>query len=154
MNIIRLNSIGEPFAKSGQATPPSGGGTEASSMEYLDVSEVNTSMRAMLLGYSLYAKVPQKTIIDTSTDTSQGTVTIDAGIVPSSIYALIVGQFSSGTPNFDTANQAITALGFDFGGQINMGGQTLTLNDMFAMYGMQEAIAAIPRLTKEQFYTL
>lgn len=26
MNIIRLNSIGEPFAKSGQATPPSGGG--------------------------------------------------------------------------------------------------------------------------------
>ena len=29
MNIIRLNSIGEPFAKSGQATPPSGGGTEA-----------------------------------------------------------------------------------------------------------------------------
>lgn len=31
MNIIRLNSIGEPFAKSGQATPPSGGGTEGGS---------------------------------------------------------------------------------------------------------------------------
>lgn len=136
--------------------PQSGGsgGTEASSMEYLDVSGVGTSMRAMLLAYSLYAKVPQKTIIDTSTDTSQGTVIIDAGIVTSSVYALIVGKFSSGTPNFDTANQAITALGFDFGGQINIEGQILTLNDMFAMFGMQEAIDAIPRLTKEEFYTI
>ena len=38
MNIIRLNSIGEPFAKSGQATPPSGGGTEGgSNVVYLNV---------------------------------------------------------------------------------------------------------------------
>lgn len=39
MNIIRLNSIGEPFAKSGQATPPSGGGTEGGSeLKYYHVS--------------------------------------------------------------------------------------------------------------------
>lgn len=34
MNIIRLNSIGEPFAKSGQATPPSGGGTEGGGIKF------------------------------------------------------------------------------------------------------------------------
>ena len=49
MNIIRLNSIGEPFAKSGQATPPSGGGTETSSMEYLDVSGLETAAKVQLL---------------------------------------------------------------------------------------------------------
>lgn len=42
MNIIRLNSIGEPFAKSGQATPPSGGGSEGggSNVVYLNVEPV------------------------------------------------------------------------------------------------------------------
>lgn len=51
MNIIRLNSIGEPFAKSGQATPPSGGGTEASSMEYLDVSGLDDQGKLVVLSF-------------------------------------------------------------------------------------------------------
>lgn len=52
MNIIRLNSIGEPFAKSGQATPPSGGGTE-SSWRYLDVTNVSkTMLKSYLIGYA------------------------------------------------------------------------------------------------------
>lgn len=30
----------------------------------------------------------------------------------------------------------------------------MTIGEIFAMYGVQEQIDAIPRLTKEEFYTL
>lgn len=62
MNIIRLNSIGEPFAKSGQATPPSGGGTETSSMEYYSMEpfkENNRLQGAYLIMFSALAKLEQ-----------------------------------------------------------------------------------------------
>lgn len=56
MNIIRLNSIGEPFAKSGQATPPSGGGGSeggGSNWRYFRINDDfanNSTAKAMAFG--------------------------------------------------------------------------------------------------------
>lgn len=120
MNIIRLNSIGEPFAKSGQATPPSGGG-ETSSMEYLDVSGLETAAKVQLLMVAALL------------------VKCNGAISPLAPLILEVGESALGEINY---------IATDFNIEVVMQGNRLKLKDIIPN------IDSIPRLTKEQFYTL
>lgn len=135
MNIIRLNSIGEPFAKSGQATPPSGGGTEASSMEYLDVSGIDIvgggQKTGNLIALCYHMNGSHSTIGD---------------------FILPIGQVYV----VKTANlTSVRYLAFDFSSKVVMGGQTMSVRETLLTTGWTEAeLNAIPRITEEQFYTL
>lgn len=130
MNIIRLNSIGEPFAKSGQATPPSGGGTEASSMEYLDISSLSKTRKMMFLNLCVVAKFAKDII--------------------SPFAYMATYQTDLAT----TATDA-TMVAIDFGAKVYNNDTLLTTKEMLLNLGYtEETLAAIPRLTEEQFYTL
>lgn len=121
MNIIRLNSIGEPFAKSGQATPPSGGGTEASSMEYLDTSGMETAAKVQLFMLAVVL------------------VKYNGVIAPLASLILEVGESVLGEINY---------IATDFNIEVVMQGNRLKLKDIIPNTD------SIPRLTKEEFYTL
>ena len=133
MNIIRLNSIGEPFAKSGQATPPSGGGTEASSMEYLDVSGLDVtnpdSKYNALLGYSMLAKA---------------NLSGNLACLPSAAAIQMLEMVT------------ISSVAIDFNLQLNAFMDSLkTIKEhLLSLYFTEAELAAIPRITKEQFYAL
>lgn len=133
MNIIRLNSIGEPFAKSGQATPPSGGGTEASSMEYLDISSLSKSRKMMFLNVCVMARFSKDIV---------------------SPFAYMA---TYQTDPVTTVTDA-TMVAIDFGAKIYTNDTLLTIKELLfnPEYGgyTEETLAAIPRITKEQFYTL
>lgn len=66
----------------------------------------------------------------------------------------MAGEFNPSSEEFKTVLNGITAMSINFSDTINMQGQVLTIGEMFAMYGVQTEIDAIPRLTKEQFYSL
>lgn len=134
MNIIRLNSIGEPFAKSEQATPPSGGGTEASSMEYFQYEKGTV---ALMASYCQYIKIEVP----------------DYGIKMISPYSTAVAETMA------AMNAEIIAFGINLQEKIIMsqGGaidEKTILSTLIQNTITEEEIAAIPRITKEQFYTL
>jgi hypothetical protein len=137
MNIIRLNSIGEPFAKSGQATPPSGGGTEASSMEYLDISNTSDALRVGLVQNACYIRA-------TIPDYGAEMVGVSAYLVRSMLEGVI-------------ENTSAVAIDFSHKVYMKMSGsiQEMTvLQQILQNYVTQEEIDAIPRITEEQFYAL
>lgn len=131
-----------------------GGGGSASSIEYLDVSGVNRYVKQTLLLFSLYSKVPQDIIIDTSEGGNQSTVTFDASIGPSANTSVTMGALGMSSVHTDTFLSGVTALGIDFSQKIVTQGQTMTINEFFTMSGGKEMIDAIPRITEEEFYTL
>lgn len=152
MNIIRLNSIGEPFAKSGQATPPSGGGTEggsgstASDIEYLDfsgdIASSNTEICMTITSLSHSIKMELEdggntyTLIETSLQWAQlgRPVAKAVKFSKNEIFTFITGMDGS-IPIIQTMT-AMEILTFSFGENF------VTVFD------------SIPRITKEQFYTI
>ena len=135
MNIIRLNSIGEPFAKSGQATPPSGGGTEASSMEYLDVSGLGEDNVARLIVYGYIVKFVYdgQSAFLTTTHPYVGMLIKDVPPSAISIDFATVVTFTDTMQNM-TIKEAL----------LQTGSTPIT----------EAELAAIPRITEEEFYTL
>ena len=135
MNIIRLNSIGEPFAKSEQATPPSGGGTETSSMEYLDVSGIDFTggeqKTGNLIALCYHMNGSHSAIGD---------------------FILPIGQVYV----VKTANlTSVRYLAFDFSSKVILQGRTASVKETLLTTGWtEEELNAIPRITKEQFYTI
>lgn len=126
MNIIRLNSIGEPFAKSGQATPPSGGGTEGGgSYEYYDVSNV-VGGKAMLIEIA--------TLVKTSDDITT------------------LGLNLSSNKTLMDVVDSINAIAIDKDCKMFLG-QDMTVGEFFALVQSETGANPTP-ITEEQFYTL
>lgn len=154
MNIAKLNTASlddKTFiikrGTSGGSTPdtPSGG----SSFEYLDITNVTGlggNLKMLLLQMAYMTKVPQTFKV--------GSITLTQGVAPSSSYMTMVGAFQPGTEEFATVMNGITAMSINFSDTINMQGQVVTIQEVLAMYGVQAEIDAIPRITKEQFYSL
>lgn len=129
MNIIRLNSIGEPFAKSGQATPPSGGGNGDGKWLYLDKSSVPfPNAMEMLMSLSTIGKVSG----------SNGTI-----ISPIAYAGEAAGE-----------GVTILALGFDLSQEWNIDGAKTNVLDFSASQGLPLGDLIPFGITKEQFYTL
>lgn len=160
-NEILVEQKGNTFSLkervNGEIKEVSGGsfsGSGVSSIEYLDVSGVNRHIKQTLLFFSLYSKVPQDIIIDTSEGGNQSTVTFDASIGPSANTSSTLGSLGMSSVHAGTFLSEITALGIDFSQKIVTQGQTMTVNEFFTMSGGKETIDAIPRITEEEFYTL
>ena len=108
----------------------SGGGSsseEASSIEYLDVSGLNKNIKKAILEFSFYVKVR----VDENNAIALGTMT----------------DFRS-NPDF------ITALGVDINANIVNSNVITTVIGYIEMVGMLDMYNSIPRITKEQFYSL
>lgn len=143
MNIIRLNSIGEPFAKSGQATPPSGGGTEGGRM-YLQCDNV-----------------------DNKSDLNMAFVYVQLLLPVSSIK--IICEQGSGVYNNAAANELVnageaisTTTQLAFAVELNMSymsvdntmRQIKTKADADTLLSSLGLTMNFTEITKEQFYTL
>lgn len=132
MNIIRLNSIGEPFAKSEQATPPSGGG--GNTIEYLDISGLGSERMTLI-----FESFQIKFIYNNKTQIVGG-----ANLLP---------LFSP--ENLESLFMSINAIAIDFNSKSCHGGDKIeTIREYLNGTFTEEQLAALPRLTKEQFYTL
>lgn len=128
MNIIRLNSIGEPFAKSGQATPPSGGGTEGGSkfrLKYYDAANSDSMIKAILLAVASIVKLYNNEWV----------------IAPAGV-CLELGA--------EAVNKA-TAFGVDWTMEMLVYGEKQTTKEFFEVTG---SIDSLTEITKEEFYTL
>ena len=84
----------------------------------------------------------------------EGSRTIGQMVGPASGWGTSAGYFQPGTEEFRLALDAVSAMSINFSDTINMQGQVMTIGEICAMYGIQAEIDAIPRITKEQFYTL
>lgn len=124
MNIIRLNSIGEPFAKSEQATPPSGGGTEGGMKYYLRPETLDDTF-AQFAGMA----------------TQIAKVEFDG----SSIITAPLALLEFGTSLFDV----ILAIGVNPSTRIVLPNASGTISELFG-----EIMATYTEITKEQFYTI
>lgn len=112
--------------------PQSGGsGGGGSTMEYLDMRgrDMSETINAQLSRFALLRRVLMNGI---------ATLTAPAASIPTDVSDLI-----------------IQAIGVDFSVIIESNGATRSLKDMLTMGGITEAeLAAIPRITKEEFYSL
>ena len=129
MNIIRLNSIGEPFAKSGQATPPSGGGS-TSSWRYFDTTNLNPDAGSIMGFFYLFKR-------------ANGFVST-WGSLPIK---------DNGAYDYSS----IVAIAADGESKIAFDGKVLTWNEVMVLEGMTPEIMSqvgIAEITEEQFYTL
>jgi hypothetical protein len=150
MNTTTLNMTtldgGNVIIKRGTApAPPSGGST----FEYLDITNVTGmggDLKFLLLQMAYMCKVPQTFKVDSKT--------IKQGINPAGAFMTMAGAFLPSSEEFNIVMNGITAMSVNFSDTINIQGQVLTIGEMFAMYGVQAEIDAIPRITKEEFYSL
>lgn len=141
MNITTLNTTtldGGVIIKKGTApAPPSGGESGGSNLEYLDVSGVDGYMKNALLYYSVLAKI-------------QGdSVAYGVQIQPSGFLLAASGMTS-----------LVTAVAIDLVIPITKyaseesGVEKQELTTLDADSGFMEMLDAIPRITKEEFYSL
>lgn len=137
---IRLESAVEPsIAEVTFESESSGGGAGESTMEYLDVSELDVANKnskyAVLGAYSSSIKAKAMGYI---------------AFVPSGVYDSIAA----------VSDTAILAVAIDFNLPTNAFGQTLMTAKEYILSlpgdssFTEEELAAIPRITKEQFYNL
>lgn len=112
--------------------PQSGGsGGGGSTMEYLDMRgrDMSETINAQLSRFALLRRVLMNGV---------ATMTAPAASIPTDVSDLI-----------------IQAIGVDFSVIIELSGETRSLKDMLTMGGITEAeLAAIPRITEEEFYNL
>lgn len=131
MNIIRLNSIGEPFAKSGQATPPSGGGTEGGSdIIYIDMTGYENYTYPSLFSDCIKLNKDEQTLYMGPADYAKDE---NNAIAPIAISVNL--------------NKRVN---FAMGGPV---GEMVTFSEIVTTMGMGDVLD-LPRITKEQFYTL
>lgn len=128
MNITRLNtSYGDDVVRVGTSGGGgnSGGGESGSTMEYLDVSGLDEEMQTIL---SLLCSIAKSR--------SNNSWYISSPIAYYSFTAKPV------------------ALGFDTNRTLSMEGVTGTAFEFFEMLGLKDLVGSLPRLTKEEFYTI
>lgn len=126
MNIIRLNSIGEPFAKSEQATPPSGGGTEGSGLKYYDATNSEGMIKSLLM--------------------------VTASVVKLYNNEWVIGSAGMSVELGVEAINKATAFGVDWSMEIIAYGERTTNKQFFEDTGL--SIDSLSEITKEQFYTI
>ena len=150
MNITTLNVIsldgGRIIRKGGGSTPtpPSGGGESASTIEYLDLSEVGETNEILRNGLVLTADIVKS-------KNAKGTY---VGLCLTGIQSI----FGISSNNATTC----VAVAVDFSRHIkaigNEEGQVLetSIFDLLVMVGdiTAEQLDSIPRITKEEFYKL
>ena len=119
------------------------GGESASTIEYLDVSGLDYGSKNQLLFYSLIAR--------TSQFEAFGQVQEPKVNLLGSVFMLIIAD----TANFSAYSNAVTAIGMDFTMQTKSSSSgIMTVLDELKVMPVYEQLDSIPRLTKEQFYTL
>ena len=123
-------------------TEVSGGGESASTIEYLDVSGLDYGSKNQLLFYSLIAR--------TSQFEAFGQVQEPKVNLLGSVFMLIMAD----TANFSAYSNAVTAIGMDFTMQTKSSSGIMTVLDELKVMPVYEQLDSIPRLTKEQFYSL
>ena len=118
-------------------TEVSGGGESASTIEYLDVTNVSESWLSIMLMMSLFVK-QQVTL---------------GGVTMNTVLPTLQSQSMKGDM------LGVTQIAIDFKATIALSGDGLenikTVADFIILSGStQEQLDVIPRITKEQFYTL
>ena len=109
------------------------GGSGGSSLEYLDVSGVDSQTRAVLLSLAIEIKF-----------------SFSGGNIVGPILLAM-----DGIAPLNTLHERVTQMKIDKNSQFNVAGQSGTFMDFLNMMGVSnEQLAAIPRITKEEFYTL
>ena len=127
--------------------------SSGSSMDYLDVSEANIDVRLTLVSMSFIAKVPNT--IEISVPNENSVVTIEQGVYPSANVTPSIFSFANNAgAAFSTAIKAVSAVGIDTQVEIYMSGQKMTLSQILIMQGIEQIVATLPRITKEEFYAL
>ena len=96
-----------------------------SGIEYLDISGVDESGRVGYVAFGILAKIP------------------NSGIFPPTLFAL-EGQVSG--------LMAVTAIAVDYDIEFILGGVNMNVEDLANDMGLD--LSSLPRLTKEQFYSL
>ena len=115
---------------------PTSGGGSASGIEYLDLSGLDKVIGRTLVQYSLFGKV-------------RSSKAGDMACPAANAYAIIVMD----------SDATIEAIGFDFTakmvGMSNGQAMEVPVSMAFQQVGLSESqVASLPRLTKEEFYTL
>lgn len=125
---------------SGESTPPSG--ESASTIEYLDVSGLDSGSKNQLMMVSLIARTSQFEMMG-QVQKSQ--------VIPLSSMLLYI---SFEPTAYDAYSNAVNAIGVDFTMQIKSQSTTGTVLDEVKKMPVYEELDSIPRLPKEEFYTL
>lgn len=113
-------------------------GGEASSIEYLDLANADSSITTdywtlSFTALSLYSKVN------------------DGG----NVYTTPSGTVVCENPSFGVPWYYVTAVAIDFNSTAYFEGQIATVKDILSVFGYtDDKLNLIPRLTKEQFYNL
>lgn len=149
MNTTTLNMTtldGNVIIKRGEgggSTPPSG--ESASTIEYLDLSG-DSPLRDALITFSYLIKTDGFRI----EHTDSGSWNAERGIIVSgNLLATVLGMTYD---DYRIVKDSIKAVAVDFNTEIVMQDTIMPIKDVFT--GAEEMLNAIPRITKEQFYTL
>jgi hypothetical protein len=108
----------------------------------LDVSGVDNGLKNQLLMVSIIARSSSFEIMGQPQE---------AQIIPLGTMLLFI---SFDPTAYDAYSSAVTAIGIDFTMQINSQSTTGTVLDEVKKMPVYEQLDSIPRITKEQFYTL
>ena len=123
---IKIESASEPtLAEMVEGEQSGGGAGTESTIEYLDLSGIDESKILGFVSFGILAKIP------------------NAGIVPPTLFAL-EAQVSD--------LRSTTAIAVDYGIEFIMGGMNMNVESLANNMGLD--ITSVPRLTKEQFYSL
>lgn len=144
MNTTTLNMTtldGGVIIKKGTApAPPSG--ESASTIEYLDVSGLDSGSKNQLMMVSLIARTSQFEMMG-QVQKSQ--------VIPLSSMLLYI---SFEPTAYDAYSNAVNAIGVDFTMQTKSQSTTGTVLDEVKKMPVYEELDSIPRITKEEFYNL
>lgn len=145
MNTIKLNTLGDKVivrkaAENGGNAGGDTGGSGGSSIEYLDVSDMELSRDSklyLLAGMSVHAKaITQNGVVLAIAPSIASLSTMLTDITAISIKALAVDFSATYAEYFISAGQ----------------GGSFTVKDFLLRFGFtEEELAAIPRITKEEF---
>ena len=103
------------------------GSGEASTVEYLDVSGLDKMTKSALLEFSFYAKI-----------NTNGTIVVAFGTMT----------------DVRSVPDNIIALGVDTNASMIAANTTYTVIEYFKLIGLLDVYNSVPRITKEQFYSL
>ena len=147
-----------------QGSGGSGGESEGSNVEYLDVSGFNVEnddelfLKESLIGLSVAVKIPKSfsVIVDLPIGTGTRINTVERGIYPGATLALEIGQYT--WDNYKEAKKqtvnGVSVVAVDFSQLMTLDGNLMDIQEIIALSGLTEIIDSLPHLTKEQFYTL
>lgn len=127
MNTIKLNTIGTPIGGGGNSG--NGGGSSASTMEYLDVRNIDEDLKWSLINSSYLVKI-----------NNGGDIFI---------YPALFAK-----NDFDERYVDTVAIAIDFFANVAYSDGTMTIKEMISVdngYPL-DTFDSLPRITKEEFY--